>query len=104
MTHQPWTTPEQMQWLEERKEIFLEAKQKDTTSKDFFPLVCKEFREKWPVAPVTEYKTSKAGSTDLAMKAKRESYDKVHLLFQERETNLTKAYIAYMKLVSQQHT
>jgi hypothetical protein len=90
MMCQTWTNPEQKEWLEARKEGFLEAKQKETTSKDFFPVVTKEFREKWPVPPVTNNEIAKAGSVNLAMKTKWENYDKVHELLtisRERETD-----------------
>jgi hypothetical protein len=80
MTRHTWTTPAQKEWLEAKKERFLEAKQNDTT-KEFFPAISKEFREKWPVPPVTDTETSKAGSADLAMKIKRENHDKVRAYY-----------------------
>jgi predicted metal-dependent hydrolase len=100
MTRQTWTTSEQKEWLEARKEGFLEAKQKDTTSKEFFPVLTKEFREKWPVPPVTNDEISNAGSADLAMKIKRDNYDKVHAYYFKRRRELTKAYVAFTQLVS----
>jgi hypothetical protein len=64
MTRQTWTTPEQKEWLEAQKEAFLEAKQNGTTSKEFFPAVSKDFREKWPVPALTSAETSKADSAE----------------------------------------
>jgi hypothetical protein len=93
MTRQTWTTFEQREWLEARKSRFLEAKQNETTSKEFFPAVSKEFREKWPVPPATDDEVSKAGSIELASKVKREKYDKVRAHHSNRNvrrlTNLT---------------
>jgi hypothetical protein len=77
MTRQTWTTNDQKEWLDVRKSAFLESKQKDLASKEFFPLVVREFREKWPVPPVTESEISFAGSVELATKVKRDKYDKV---------------------------
>jgi hypothetical protein len=66
MTRRKWTTDEQETWLEQRKAAFIEANQKKTTAKDFFPIVTKEFREKWPTPPVTQQEVDDAGSTELA--------------------------------------
>jgi hypothetical protein len=102
MTRQTWTTVEQRQWLEARKPRFLEAKQNETTSKDFFPAVCKDFREKWPVPQVTDDEISKAGSNELASKIKREKYDKVRAYyFKKNVRRLTKSYVACTRVVSQ---
>ena len=76
MTRQTWTTNDQKEWLDARKTAFLEAKQKELTSKEFFPQVVQEFREKWPVPPVTENEINFAGSVELATKVKRDKYDK----------------------------
>ena len=40
MTCRKWTTDEQEAWLEQRKPAFLEANQKKTAAKDFFPARC----------------------------------------------------------------
>lgn len=102
MTRQTWTTTEQREWLEERKPGFLEAKQNETTSKEFFPAVSKEFREKWPVPQVMDEEISKAGSIELASKIKREKYDKVRAYyFKKYVLRLTKSCIAYTRVVSQ---
>lgn len=87
MTRQTWTTPEQWKWLERQKSRFFDAKQKETTSKGFFPQVSKDFREKWPVPPVTEDEISTAGSAELAMKNKRDKYDKVCAYQFEKEAD-----------------
>jgi hypothetical protein len=80
MTRQPWTTDGQRVWLESRKPAYLEANEKKTAAKEFFPVVFKEFREKWPVPPVTLEEIAQAdGSVERATKAKREKYDKVRV-------------------------
>ena len=68
MTHSKWTTKDQEAWLEERKPAFLVANQKKCTAKEYFPLVTKEFREKWPVPLVTEKEVEDAGSLEVATK------------------------------------
>lgn len=78
MTRQKWTTKEQEEWLEERKSAFLEANQQRSAAKDYFPTIVKDFREKWPVMPVTQEEIQKAGSVELAERFKRERYDKVN--------------------------
>jgi len=90
MTRQTWTTNDQKEWLEARKTAFLEAKQKELTSKEFFPLVMQEFREKWPVPAATEDEITFAGSVELATKVKRDKYDKACPDYCERKdiTNL----------------
>jgi len=78
MTCRKWTTEEQEAWLEQRKAAFLEANQRKTASKEFFPALTKEFHEKLPVPPVTEQEIADAGSVELAMRVRQEKYDKVH--------------------------
>lgn len=78
MPRNTWATEDQHNWLEARKAQFIEANQRKAAAKDFFPDVVKEFRENWPVAPVSEAEINDAGSPELAMKTKREKYDKVH--------------------------
>jgi len=77
MPRNSWATEEQWAWLETHKAAFIESKQNDTTSKVFFPAIVKEFREKWPVPPVTDAEITEAGSAELAVKDKRTKYDKV---------------------------
>jgi hypothetical protein len=78
MTRQKWATKEQEAWLEERKAAFFSANQKKAAAKEFFPTVLQEFRDKWPVPQVTEEEINKAGSLELATKAQKDKYDKVH--------------------------
>jgi hypothetical protein len=87
MTRKSWATSEQREWLEGRKGDFLESKRNETSAKEFFPNVCKDFREIWPVPPVTNAETSKAGSVDLAMKTKRDDYDRVCTYYLKRKKN-----------------
>ena len=78
MTRWKWTTDEQEEWLEQRKPAFLEANQKKTAVKDFFPTVVEEFCQKWPVPPVKEQEIADAGSVELAKRVKQNKYDKVN--------------------------
>ncbi|KIJ91185.1 hypothetical protein K443DRAFT_135548 [Laccaria amethystina LaAM-08-1] len=76
MTRRKWTTDEQEAWLEQRKAAFIEANQKKTAAKDFYPIVTKEFCEKWPMPPVTQQEVDNAGSIELATRVKQGKYDK----------------------------
>jgi hypothetical protein len=77
MTRQKWTTEEQEAWLEERKPAFLLANQKKCAARNFYPDLVKEFRNKWPVPPVTQAEIDDAGSVELATRVKRDKYGKV---------------------------
>ena len=78
MARQTWTTVEQKYWLESQKAAFVEAKEKGHAAlKELCLTIFKEFREKWPVPPVTEEEISAAGSIELATKIKRDKNDKV---------------------------
>jgi hypothetical protein len=78
MTRHPWTTEEQRAWLESPKATYLEANEKKTAAKEFFPIVFKEFREKQPVTPVTAEEIDQAsGSAERAAKTKQDKYDQV---------------------------
>jgi predicted metal-dependent hydrolase len=79
MTRRKWTTDEQEAWLEQQKAAFLEANQKKTAAKDFFPIITKEFREKWLVLPVMPQEINDAGGVELATRVKQGKYDKVHI-------------------------
>jgi hypothetical protein len=77
MTRQKIMTDEQEAWLNERKPALLLANQRKAAAKEFFPTVVKEFREKWPVAQVSQAEINDAGSVELAERIKRDKYDKV---------------------------
>ena len=77
MTRKTWTTDAQLAWLQERKPTFIEALQNKTLSKEFFPMVVKEFREKWPVDPATVEEIANTQSAEHADKIKRDKYDQV---------------------------
>ena len=86
MARQTWTTIEQKNWLESRKATFVEAKQKGHAAlKELYATIFKEFRELWPIPPVTEDETTEAGSSELAKKIKRDRYKKVcaHLIYSQ---------------------
>lgn len=85
MTRRKWTTDEQEVWLEQRKATYIEVNQKKTAAKDFFPVVTKEFHEKWPMSPVTPQEVNDAGSVELATRAKQRKYDKVRRYSSERQ-------------------
>jgi hypothetical protein len=79
MTRKRWTTDSQEEWLKARIAAFLEAHQKKTVSKDFFPIVMKEFRDQWPVPPLTTEETAAEPTVEQAMKIKRQKYDQVRM-------------------------
>lgn len=87
MTHHPWMTNDQKEWLESHKSNYLAANINKTASKDFFLAIFKEFREKWPVPPVSQDEIDDAkGSMELATKVKRDKYDKVRASCNEKIT------------------
>lgn len=77
MTRKAWTTDSQEEWLKARIEPFLKAHQNKTLSKEFFPLVVKEFREQWPVPALTSEETAAGPTVEQAVKKKRHKYDQV---------------------------
>jgi hypothetical protein len=77
MTRKAWTTDSQEEWLKARIEPFLKAHQNKTLSKEFFPLIVKEFREQWPVPPLTSEETAAGPTVEQATKNKRNKYDQV---------------------------
>ena len=83
MTRHSWTTDNQREWFEAKKSAFLDTKQQGNVAlKGFYHNVFKEFREQWPVPPITVDEITAAGSTERATKVKRDSYDKVcHIFF-----------------------
>jgi hypothetical protein len=80
MTRSTWATEEQDVWLKSRIAAFLDAHQKKTLSKEFFPVVVKEFRDKWPPGEPTAEEVADASSIEEANKIKRTKYDKVKLV------------------------
>ena len=77
MTRASWANKDQHDWLESRKAQFIEVNQRKAAGKDFFPIVVKDFRDKWPVSLVTPEEVEEAGSEESATKKKRVKYDKV---------------------------
>jgi hypothetical protein len=77
MTRKSWTTDAQLAWLQERKGAFLQALQSKTSSKDFFPKIVQDFRQKWPVDDATDQEIASAKSLERANKIKRDKYDRV---------------------------
>ena len=100
MTRKSWTTNSQEEWLKARIEEFLKAHQKKTISKEFFPVVVKEFRDQWPVPPLTTAETAAEPTVEKAMKVKRQKYDQVHSsIFQEKTLSNWHVYAADKELV-----
>lgn len=85
MTRAKWTTKDQEAWLEERKPAFIAANQKKCAAKEYFPLITKEFRDKWPTPPVTPKEIEDAGSLEMATRVKINKYDKVSSLSNNKE-------------------
>jgi hypothetical protein len=79
MTRKHWATDRQEEFLKARIAAFLEAHQKKKLSKDFFPVVVNQFRDQWPVPPLTTEDIAAGANTEQATKAKREKYDQVRL-------------------------
>jgi len=79
MTRHSWASDEQEGWLKSHISAFLEAHQKKTLSKEFFPLIIKEFRDKWPPGEATAEEIANASSIEEANKIKRTNYNKVTL-------------------------
>ena len=79
MTRKTWTTTEQEEWLKSQIQAFLKAHQNNTL-KTFFPPIIKEFRDKWPVDPLSDQEIEASTSVEQAKKEKRDKYDKVNLL------------------------
>lgn len=103
MTRQKWTTPEQEAWLEERKPAFLLANQTKRAARNFYPDLVKEFRDKWPVPPVSEAEIADAGSVELATRVKKEKYDKVRTCPVMNEVYVDESFVAHDVLVSEQY-
>jgi hypothetical protein len=99
MTRAKWTTKDQEAWLEERKPAFLAANQKKCAAKEYFPLITKEFRKKWPVPSATQNEIEAAGSLESATRGKINKYDRVSSLC-NKEWGETHISIAYLCLVS----
>ena len=81
--------------MEQRKSAFIEVNQKKTVAKEFFPIVIKEFCEKWPVSPVMQKEIDDAGSIELATRIKQGKYDKVSTSYKrEIATDLSRQRIS----------
>ena len=74
-----WATDKQEEWLKSHIAAFLDAHQRKL-SKDFFPVIVKEFHDKWPPEEPTVEEVADALSIEEANKTKHTKYDKVKLL------------------------
>jgi len=77
MTRRKWTTAKQEDWLKARLAEFGNAQANKTTSKEFFPMVLKEWRDTWPTPDATQEEVAQAGSVEKATKKKRAEEDTV---------------------------
>lgn len=77
MTRAKWTTDEQEAWLNSHMTAFLAANQTKSAAKVFFPNVVKEFREKWPLPPLTPEEIKDAGNAEFALRVQKSKHDKV---------------------------
>jgi hypothetical protein len=80
MTRRKWTTSNQEDWLKSRLAGFSDAQANKTTSKEFFPLVFKEWRNLWPTPDPTPEDVTIAGTAEKAAHKKRTEEDAVRLL------------------------
>ena len=71
MTHRKWTTTNQEDWLKEDLVEFSNAQVNKTTSKEFFPMVLKEWRNVWPTSDATPEEVTQARSIEKAAQKKR---------------------------------
>ena len=72
-----WTTDSQEEWLKARIDAFLKAHQNKKLSKEFFPVVVKEFRDQWPVPALTTEEIAAEPTVERALVVKRQKYDQV---------------------------
>jgi hypothetical protein len=77
MTRRKWTTPDQEEWLNSRIAGFSDAQVNKTTSKDFFPVVFKEWRKQWPTPDPTPKEITDAGNIEKATLKKKNEEEAV---------------------------
>ena len=66
MTCWKWTTPDQEEWLKSHLAGFNDAHVNKKTSKEFFPLVFKEWRNPWPTPDPSAEEIVEAGNIEKA--------------------------------------
>ena len=64
MTRRKWTTPDQEEWLKSRLAGFSDAQVNKITTKEFFPVVFKEWRKSWPTPDPSPEEITDAGSVE----------------------------------------
>jgi hypothetical protein len=77
MTRRKWTTPDQEEWLKSRIAGFSDVQVNKTTSKDFFPVVFKEWRKPWPTPDPTPEEITDAGNIEKATLKKKNEEEAV---------------------------
>ena len=80
MTRHQWTTPEQLDWLNERVSAFIDAQADKTTTKTFFPQVFKDWGNQWPLPPLTADEIAKFNSAEEAIRKQKSKSDEVCLM------------------------
>ena len=71
MTCRKWTTPDQEDWLKSHLAGFSDAQVNKTTSKEFFPVVFKEWRKSWPTPDPSPEEITEEGNIEKAKSMKR---------------------------------
>lgn len=77
MTRQKWTADDQEEWLKSRLAGFSDAQVNKATSKDFFPVVFKEWRKLWPTPDPTLKEITTAGNIEKATLMKKNKEETV---------------------------
>jgi hypothetical protein len=76
MTRRKWTTADQEEWLKSRLAGFSDA-QVNKTTKEFFPVVFKEWRKPWPTPDPTPEEITEAGNIEKATLKKKNDEEAV---------------------------
>lgn len=77
MTRRKWTLTDQEDWLKTHLAGFSTAQVNKTTSKEFYPMVLKEWKKAWPTSDATPEEVAKAGSAEKATQKKRAEEDAI---------------------------
>ena len=77
MTRRKWTTPDQEDFLKSHLAGFGDAQVNKTTSKEFFPVIYKEWRKVWPTPNPTPEEITEAGNIEKATLKKKNEEEAV---------------------------
>ena len=78
MTCHKWTTPDQEDFLKSHLAGFSDAQVNKMTSKEFFPVIYKEWRKAWPTPDLTPEEITEAGNIEKATLKKKNEEEAVH--------------------------